>query len=83
MVGEDKLTMSTKELRWVHAICQVGDKRIAEREAGAWWSGRIVRLGASCGEWRGRAVEAGSSRRGEAVESVYHGANQGEDAASI
>lgn len=38
MVGEDKLTMSTKELRWVHAICQVGDKRIAEREAGVWWS---------------------------------------------
>ena len=34
MVGEDAVTMSAKELRRVHVIRQVRDKRIAQGEAG-------------------------------------------------
>jgi hypothetical protein len=34
MVGEDTVTMSAKELRRVHVIRQVREKRITQREAG-------------------------------------------------
>ena len=34
MVGEDTVTMSTKELRRVHVLRQVREKRITQREAG-------------------------------------------------
>lgn len=34
MVGEDRVTMSAKELRRVHVIRQVREKRITQREAG-------------------------------------------------
>ncbi len=35
MVGEDTVTMSAKELRRVHVIRQVRERRITQREAGA------------------------------------------------
>ena len=35
MVGEDTVTMSAKELRRVHVMRQVREKRITQREAGA------------------------------------------------
>jgi len=35
MVGEDTVTMSAKELRRVHVLRQVREKRITQREAGA------------------------------------------------
>jgi hypothetical protein len=34
MIGEDRVTMSAKELRRVHVIRQVREKRITQGEAG-------------------------------------------------
>ncbi len=84
MVGEDRVMMSSKELRRVHVIRHAMEKRITQVKAGALLglTTRQVRRLMQRVEAGGRPG-AGASGAGPAIESADCGVGQGQGAAAV